>query len=110
MKLTTHVLDAACGLPAVGVPIALYAIDAGERHLLAQTRTNDDGRTEAPLSADITPGLYDIVFSVADYFEALGVSAFYEDITVRVRVSPEARDYHVPLLLGPWSYSTYRGS
>ncbi len=110
MRLTTHVLDTARGAPAVGIPLALYAIDGDERRLIARTRTNDDGRTDAPLGIDVVPGIYEIVFSVAGYFKALKTPALYDDITVRICVAPEPRDYHVPLLLAPWSYATYRGS
>jgi 5-hydroxyisourate hydrolase len=109
VKLTTHVLDTARGLPAEGIPISLFAIEAGVRRLIARTATNTDGRTEAPLAEDLQPGTYDLVFSVADYFDRLRSTALYDDISIRVRLGNEA-SYHVPLLLAPWSYATYRGS
>jgi 5-hydroxyisourate hydrolase len=109
VKLTTHVLDAARGLPAESIPIVLYAIEGDGRRLIAHTVTNSDGRTEAPLAGELEPGTYELVFSVAGYFERLRTPALYDDISIRVRLTNEA-SYHVPLLLAPWSYATYRGS
>ena len=109
MKLTTHVLDTARGVPADGIAVALYAIEGDGRRLIARTVTNGDGRTEAPLASALEPGTYELVFGVAEYFERLRTPALYDDISIRVRLTREA-SYHVPLLLAPWSYATYRGS
>jgi hydroxyisourate hydrolase len=106
-RISTHVLDIAKGAPAAGVAVELYS--AGAR--IAGAKTNADGRTDAPLlSADrIAAGAYEIVFRVANYF-SLDRPAFFDDITIRFIVADEAGNYHVPLLLAPHGYSTYRGS
>jgi hydroxyisourate hydrolase len=109
VRLTTHVLDTARGLPAAGVVVALIALD-GEPRMLAQTVTNADGRTDEPLGVDLDAGRYELVFTVAPYFAERNVAAFYDTIPIRVRLANGGRDYHVPLLLSPWGYSTYRGS
>jgi 5-hydroxyisourate hydrolase len=117
-KLTTHVLDTAQGRPAVGVAIELWSLSvAGIRTLLTATRTNADGRTDAPLLADdaFRPGRYEIVFAVGAYFAAKGVKAdptlpFLDEIPVRFGIADATAIYHVPLLVSPWSYTTYRGS
>ncbi|HEY0380691.1 MAG TPA: hydroxyisourate hydrolase [Candidatus Elarobacter sp.] len=107
--LTTHVLDTARGVPGSGISIGLFALAGGERTLLHVAVTNADGRTDAPLATDLTPGPYELVFAVMDYFARDGVATFFDEITVRFVIGDGAR-YHVPLLLSPWSYSTYRGS
>jgi hydroxyisourate hydrolase len=105
--ISTHVLDTARGIPAAGIPISLARVDGASRTALGQRTTNADGRTDTPLGKELTPGTYEIVFHVAPY---LGTHAFYDEITVRV-VLDGARDrYHIPLLLAPYSYATYRGS
>ena len=115
-RLTTHVLDTARGVPAVGVEIALFAIDGGERRLLARCRTNANGRTDAPLldGEAMRVGTYELVFAVAGYFEKapldLSDPPFLADIPLRFAVADAAAHYHVPLLVSPWAYSTYRGS
>jgi 5-hydroxyisourate hydrolase len=116
-KLTTHVLDTAHGCPGVGIPISLWAIaDSGERQLITQTVTNDDGRTDAPLLSDSSfkVGTYELVFAVGDYFAQLNHASpklpFLDQIPLRFSVADQASHYHVPLLVSPWSYSTYRGS
>jgi 5-hydroxyisourate hydrolase len=107
--LTTHVLDTARGAPAAGISVGLFAV-GGERTLLHVAVTNADGRTDAPLSTDLAPGPYELVFAVMDYFARDGVATFFDEIPVRFRIAGGAAHYHVPLLLAPWSYSTYRGS
>ncbi|EJM98455.1 hydroxyisourate hydrolase [Phyllobacterium sp. YR531] len=116
-KLSTHVLNTADGLPAEGVRLTLHRIDAdGARQLLATVVTNADGRTDAPLlsSADMAVGQYELTFYVGEYFKAKNVSLpeprFLEDIPIRFAISDVQGNYHVPLLVTPWSYSTYRGS
>jgi 5-hydroxyisourate hydrolase len=101
MSLTTHVLDTANGRPAAGVAIELTLPD-GTTHA---TATNADGR--AALADELTAGEYELVFAVGDYF---GERAFLDRVPVRFRVADPGAHYHVPLLVSPWSYSTYRGS
>jgi 5-hydroxyisourate hydrolase len=109
MTLTTHVIDTAAGVPAAGIAIVLYAVDGATRTPLGSATTNAGGRTDAPLADSLSPGWYELTFAVAPYFAALKVAAFYDEITIRFRLDGGAH-YHVPLLLGPWGYSTYRGS
>jgi 5-hydroxyisourate hydrolase len=109
MTLSTHVLDTARGVPAAGVAVTLYALDGSARTLLAQSITDADGRTEIPLAATLTPGTYELVFAAGAYFGA--TPAFYADIPVRFTLAHDHGErYHVPLLLSPWGYTTYRGS
>ena len=115
-KISTHVLDTARGLPAQGVALELHQVLGLERRLVASAVTNADGRTDAPLvSADrLEPGIYELTFKARDYFVRAGVSLtdppFLGDIVIRVGISDPAGSYHVPLLLSPYGYSTYRGS
>jgi 5-hydroxyisourate hydrolase len=109
-SLTTHVLDTAHGRPAAGVPIELARLDdGGGREVLAGATTNADGRTDAPLVApgELSAGMYELVFDVGAYF---GESPFLDRVPVRFRVTDPGAHHHVPLLVSPWSYSTYRGS
>lgn len=108
--LTTHVLDTARGVPAAGVPIALFRLDGVGRELLAAAVTNADGRTDAPIlpEGQFAPGLYELVFSVGGYLGAAG--GFLDEIPVRFTVTDAGAHHHVPLLLSPYGYSTYRGS
>jgi 5-hydroxyisourate hydrolase len=112
-KLTTHVLDTALGKPGAGIKVRLFSMENG-RHLVASAVTNDDGRTEAPLLAaeNFRPGSYELEFAVGDYFRESAVSPldppFLGDVVIRVTLADD--HYHVPLLVSPWSYSTYRGS
>jgi hydroxyisourate hydrolase len=112
-RLTTHVLDTARGHPAAAVEIELWRIAGDERRaLVAAARTNADGRTDAPLlaDADFTAGVYELVFAVGPYFAAAGTPPFLDRVPVRFGVADPAAHYHVPLLVSPWAYSTYRGS
>ena len=114
-RLTTHVLDTARGRPAAGLPIELARFDdAGGRTLLKEVRTNDDGRTDAPLleGEQLTAGVYELVFAVGDYFadEDADDPPFLDRVPIRFGVADAGAHYHVPLLASPWSYSTYRGS
>ncbi|MCR8550812.1 hydroxyisourate hydrolase [Salipiger sp. P9] len=114
--LTTHVLDTARGLPAEGVKIALYKVSGNSHRKIAETVTNDDGRTDNPiLPADkFEPGTYELVFFAGDYLRATGQSGaeplFLDQIPLRFGMSDPDAHYHVPLLLSPYSYATYRGS
>ncbi|BCK58878.1 hydroxyisourate hydrolase [Nocardia wallacei] len=103
--LSTHVLDAVRGAPAAAVPVALFDGDGTE---LAAASTDGDGRI-AGLGGELAPGTYRLRFGTGDYFASLGVPAFYPEVTIAFVVGDE-RHYHVPLLLSPYSYSTYRGS
>lgn len=111
-RLTTHVLDTGRGVPAAGVLIELWR----ETQLLKSARTNADGRTDEPLLAGeaLEAGGYELLFHVGEYFAATGLSAgdrpFLDQVPVRFGVSDRNGHYHVPLLVSPWSYSTYRGS
>lgn len=113
-KLTTHVLDTANGKPGSGVKIRLFALENG-RHLVASAETNDDGRTDGPLMEGETfrAGVYELEFSVGDYFRGTGTSQseppFLDIVVIRATLGDDDH-YHVPLLATPWSYSTYRGS
>ncbi len=113
-KLTTHVLDTASGVPAAGIDIRLYSLDGG-RELRAAAVTNSDGRSEKPLLADelLVSGRYELEFDVGDYFRGRGAElddpAFLDTVVIRFAVRA-GEHYHVPLLVSPWSYSTYRGS
>jgi 5-hydroxyisourate hydrolase len=105
--LTTHVLDTARGRPAAGVAIELARLTGGGRELLATATTNADGRTDEPLLRELAAGEYELAFAVGDYF---GEAPFLDRVPVRFRVADPDAHYHVPLLVSPWSYSTYRGS
>lgn len=115
-KLSTHVLDTANGCPAQGMQIELWSLADDKPRLLKSVRTNDDGRTDAPLlSADeMKTGEYELVFHVGDYFVGKAASQagmrFLDIVPVRFGIADAAASYHVPLLVSPWSYSTYRGS
>lgn len=107
-RLTTHVLDTATGRPAEGLPVDLFRLIEGERQHLGSFRTNRDGRCDAPLLAGeaLAEGEYEILFGIA----AWRPDGFYGDIPIRFRVADSAGHYHVPLILAPFGYSTYRGS
>lgn len=110
MTLSTHVLDTAAGVPAAGVTITLYRLDDGARSELAKGETNADGRVASPFGGELAVGWYELVFEAGDYFAKSGTAAFYDEIAVRFVVEDNRRHYHVPILLSPWGYSTYRGS
>lgn len=116
MGLTTHVLDTAHGCPAAGMKIDLYAESGDGRKLVKSVVTNRDGRCDGPLFADgeLRAGRYALEFHVADYFRKKGVALpdppFVEIPVIRFGVAAPDQHYHVPLLVSPWSFSTYRGS
>lgn len=117
MKLTTHVLDTANGCPAVGMTITLASVNSnGEKTLLKTTITNKDGRTDQPLlvGEELKVGVYELVFYVGDYFRQhlanLQNPAFLNHVPIQFGIANPTTHYHVPLLVSPWSYSTYRGS
>jgi hydroxyisourate hydrolase len=106
-SLTTHVLDTMRGIPAAGMTIELWSVDQSK--LLKSVQTNSDGRVAEPLLAgdQTRTGTYELIFFVGDYF---GERRFLDRVPVRFVISDAAAKYHVPLLVSPWSYSTYRGS
>jgi 2-oxo-4-hydroxy-4-carboxy-5-ureidoimidazoline decarboxylase len=115
-RLSTHVLDIATGRPAAGVEVTLYEVGASARGLIVRALTNADGRTDAPLiaGAPLRIGTYELQFAVGSYFaRAAPASAdppFLDIVPVRFSIAQPEAHYHVPLLVSPWSYSTYRGS
>ncbi|NWJ26867.1 hydroxyisourate hydrolase [Rhizobium sp. RM] len=115
--LTTHVLDAAHGTPAEGLQIDLYRLDGETREKLKTVTTNSDGRVDGgPLliGDSFKKGQYELIFHAGDYLRAKGIvlpePAFLDVIPIRFGIADESGHYHVPLLLSPFSYSTYRGS
>jgi len=116
LGLTTHVLDTMHGCPAAGMDVALYATVDGGATLLNQFTLNADGRSAKPLftDQDLRTGTYRLVFDVAGYFKARGVALpepnFLNQVSLDFGVAHPNEHYHVPLLVSPWSYSTYRGS
>ncbi|MCL4188599.1 MAG: hydroxyisourate hydrolase [Rhodobacteraceae bacterium] len=114
--LTTHVLDTARGCPAAGLRITLYRIAAQGRRRIAAAVTNADGRTDSPIlpKGRLAAGRYELVFHAGDYLRGAGLSgaepAFLDEVPVRFGIADPAAHYHVPLLLAPFGYSTYRGS
>jgi 5-hydroxyisourate hydrolase len=115
-KLSTHVLDTANGKPGAGVKVDLYEVGAQGRRLLKSDATNQDGRCAAPLleGESLRAGQYELVFHAGDYFAAQGASLpeprFIDRVTIAFGIADPAQNYHVPLVVTPWSYSTYRGS
>ena len=122
-QLTTHVLDTAQGKPAGGVSVSLYRITS-ERHyvvqegheLLAEAVTNSDGRLDSPILSgdDFIAGAYELIFDAGSYFRQQNLDLpdpmFVNEVILRFGIASEDQHYHVPLLVSPWSYSTYRGS
>jgi 5-hydroxyisourate hydrolase len=110
--ITTHVLDTALGRPASGVHVELEFRDQRAWRVLARGATDSDGRlrTLLPDGAPLTPGEYRLVFAVDEYFARLHPRSFYKRVTVEFTATPGEAHYHVPLLLGPFCYTTYRGT
>ncbi|MET3119468.1 5-hydroxyisourate hydrolase [Undibacterium sp. GrIS 1.8] len=115
-RITTHVLDTAHGKPGQGVAVQLYQIKDGQRIAVCSVQTNADGRCDQPLleSDALNTGVYEIDFDVGSYFQKMGVNlpepSFLGVVTLRFGVAHPQQHYHVPLVVTPWSYSTYRGS
>jgi 5-hydroxyisourate hydrolase len=114
--ISTHVLDTARGVPAAGIHVELHFVDGDTRRAIASKTTNADGRTDEPLLAGegIETGTYELTFHVAAYIAHTSVAVtkppFLSDIVIRFGVADPDGRYHVPLLLSPYGYSTYRGS
>jgi len=115
-RITTHVLDTANGRPGAGIAVTLWRVVDSGRQCIVSTATNADGRCDAPLleGERMQPGRYELVFAVGAYFRGLGAPlpepAFVDEVVLRFGVAHAGEHYHVPLLVSPWSYSTYRGS
>jgi 5-hydroxyisourate hydrolase len=110
MALSTHVLDVARGVPGIGIDAALFAVGEDGMREIARATTDADGRIPAPFGGELAPGVYELRFYVGEYFEELETLSMYDEIPVRFTVADAGRHYHIPLLLSPWGYSTYRGS
>ena len=115
-RLSTHILDTARGMPAAGVTVHVHMIRGDARSAMATATTNAEGRTDAPLvSADrLETGIYELTFQVGDYFRRAGAvltdPPFLDTVVVRIGIADAGGSYHVPLLISPYGYSTYRGS
>jgi len=115
-RLTTHVLDAAHGCPGSSIKVELYRVEGQQLELVNTALTNSDGRVDAPLlqGEDYRTGVYQLQFSAGDYYRARGVklpeTAFLDVVVLRFGIDEKQEHYHVPLLISPYSYSTYRGS
>ncbi|MYN07780.1 hydroxyisourate hydrolase [Pseudoduganella aquatica] len=115
-KLSTHVLDITQGKPGAGVQVKLYRVDGGAKVLIKTDTTNQDGRCEQPLllGDEVKTGKYELVFGAGDYFAAQGVALpeprFIDEVVIAFGIADAAQNYHVPIVVSPWAYSTYRGS
>lgn len=114
--LTTHVLDTARGMPASGLKITLFRLEGSARTRLTEAVTNTDGRTDSPIlpREAFATGQYELVFEAGAYLRAQGLAGkeplFLDEIPIRFGIDDDSAHYHVPLLLSPFGYSTYRGS
>ena len=114
--LTTHVLDTALGVPAAGMPIELFKVEDETHQSICHVLTNADGRTDSPIlpNDQFSTGIYELIFDVETYRAVqIGDDAalrFFDKVPIRFRISDPNRHYHVPLLISPFGYSTYRGS
>jgi len=114
-KLTTHVLDVYSGKPGKGIKVDLYHFQNNKREKLNSVILNNDGRADNPLieGSDFKEGQYELIFFVGDYFKKITEVPkipFLDDVVIKFGISNAEEHYHVPLLVSPWSYSTYRGS
>ncbi len=114
-KLTTHVLDVYSGKPGKGIKVDLYIVQNNNKEKLNSTILNNDGRSDRPLieGENFKEGKYELVFFVGDYFKKIADTPkipFLDDVVIKFGISNAKEHYHVPLLVSPWSYSTYRGS
>ena len=114
-KLTTHVLDIYSGKPGKNIKVELFFLNGKDREIINSLVLNNDGRSDKPLAEEdkFKLGKYELVFYIGDYFKEITKSEkqpFLDDVVVRFNISNDKENYHVPLLVSPWSYSTYRGS
>jgi len=110
MSLSTHVLDTARGVPAEAITVHLVHLVGDMRLEVASDVTNADGRIASPFGGELAAGWYELTFAAGAYFAKTGTPSFYDEIPIRFRIDADVKHYHVPLLLAPWAYSTYRGS
>ena len=115
-KLSTHVLDITQGKPGAGVKVKLFRVEGNTKVLLKTDTTNQDGRCETPLltGGEVVAGKYELVFAAGDYFAAQGVALpeprFVDEVVIAFGIADPGANYHVPIVVSPWAYSTYRGS
>ena len=114
-KLTTHVLDVYSGKPGKNIKVELFFLNGKDREVINSLILNNDGRSDKPLAEEdkFKLGKYELVFYIGDYFKEIiknEKQPFLDDVVVRFNISNNKENYHVPLLVSPWSYSTYRGS
>ncbi len=109
-RVTTHVLDAVSGRPAAGIEVVLHQQEGAGWTELVTGRTDEDGRIADFGPVDLQPGVYRVSFAVAPYFAGRGQQAFYPEVVIAFSLTDPQAHYHVPLLLSPYAYSTYRGS
>ena len=114
-KLTTHVLDVFSGRPGKGIKVELFFLNGDKKEKINSITLNDDGRSDKPLveKDKFKNGKYELIFYIGDYFKTITKQdqlQFLDDVVVRFGISNNNENYHVPLLVSPWSYSTYRGS
>jgi 5-hydroxyisourate hydrolase len=115
-KLSTHVLDITQGKPGAGVQVKLFRVQGNEKLLLKTDTTNQDGRCERPLLSgdEVQVGKYELVFAAGDYFASQGVALpeprFVDEVVIAFGIADAGANYHVPIVVSPWAYSTYRGS
>ena len=114
-KLTTHVLDVYSGKPGKGIKVDLFFLDGDNKEKINTIVLNNDGRSDQPLveKEKFKSGKYELVFYIGDYFKNMSSVSdvpFLDDVIIRFGISDPSQHYHVPLLVSPWSYSTYRGS
>ncbi len=114
-KLTTHVLDVYSGKPGKNIKVELFFLNGKDREIINSLVLNTDGRSDKPLAEEdkFKSGKYELVFYIGDYFKEIiknEKQSFLDDVVVRFNISNNKENYHVPLLVSPWSYSTYRGS
>lgn len=108
--ISTHVLDSARGTPAAGVTVRLFRAGDEKRELLATAQTDVNGRVAPIFGGALEPAGYVLMFSVGEYYRAAGVATFFDEIPVRFVIDNASANYHIPLLLSPFAYSTYRGT
>ena len=109
-SISTHILDAALGRPVAHVTVQLWQFSQGQGLLLAEADTDEDGRIKRFACAPLMAGDYQLVFLIAEYFSSAQRQCFYPKVSIDFCVSDTSQHYHVPLLISPFSYSTYRGS
>jgi 5-hydroxyisourate hydrolase len=110
--LSTHILDISIGRPGAGISVQLWQLNGDTRKLIKSTITNLDGRTDVPLLGpdEMITGEYELIFQVGSYFERMGKETFLQNVPIRFQIARPGESYHVPLLVSPWAYSTYRGT